>query len=317
MSKHVVDEATTEAVAMTVNVFEKNPVVEMETTETAEPTTVPSQPLQSEIITHIPLADLHPPEFCPFVVIDNESMTRLTDSIKKYGVREPGLARPRPDGGYELLIGGRRKRACELAELPTMPVLIRELDDDSSVIAMVDSNLEQREKLLFSETAWAYQVKLEALNHQGVKSENPGELSVDILCAQTGESKNQIFRLVRLTKLIITLLDKVDVKQIAFNAAVELSYLSQKEQTAVVTAMERHEIKPSLSQTKRLKKLCQKGTLTLEKIDAILSESKKPPKGEPTGAARFRDYFPLDYSKKQMDDKIIELLREWKAKEAV
>ena len=238
-------------------------------------------------------------------------------NIKLYGVREPGLVRPRFDGngnpcGYELLCGNRRRRACELAGVPTLPVIIRELDDDSAAIAMVDSNLEQREKLLLSEKAWAYRVKLEALNHQGKQSEIPGQLSVDILCEQTGESKNQIFRLVRLTELIITLLDKVDAKQIAFNPAVELSYLSQSEQTAVAEAMEHHDIKPSLSQAKRLKKLKQSGELTSEKIDMILSEAKKPPKGEPTGSARFRQYFPPDYSQKQMDDIITSLLKDWK-----
>ena len=179
-----------------------------------------------ETVVEISLEELHPPEFHPFQVNDDLSMERLIKNIKQYGVREPGLVRPRtgdngnPDG-YELLCGNRRKRACELAETPTMPVIIRELDDDSAAIAMVDSNLEQREKLLLSEKAWAYRVKLEALNHQGVKSDIPGQLSVDILAEQTGESKTQIFRLIRLTELIITLLDKVDTKQIAFNPAIE------------------------------------------------------------------------------------------------
>jgi len=273
-----------------------------------------------ETVVDMPLEELFPPEFHPFQVNDDEAMERLAKSIIQYGVREPGLVRPRQDAdgnpldGYELLSGNRRKRASQLAELNTMPVIIRELDDDSAAIAMVDSNLEQREKLLLSEKAWAYQVKLEALNHQGVKSENPGELSVDILCKQTGESKNQIFRMVRLTRLIIALLDKVDSKQFAFNPAVELSYLSQTEQAAVATAMEHHDIKPSLSQSKRLKELKQSNKLTIKLINTILSEIKKPPKGKPTGTARFRKYFPPDYSPKQIEDVIISLLKERQAK---
>ena len=268
-----------------------------------------------ENIVQISLNDLHPPEFHPFHVNDDEAMHRLAKNIKQYGVREPGLVRPRPEGGYELLCGNRRKRACQLEDISTMPVIIRDLDDHSAAIAMVDSNLEQRENLLLSEKAWAYQVKLEALNHQGVKSDNPGQLSVEILCEQTGESKNQIFRLVRLTKLILPLLDKVDAKQLAFNPAVELSYLSQVEQTAVASAMDNHDIKPSLSQANRLKKLKQSGELTVDIIDTILSETKKPPKGEPTGSMRFRQFFPPDYSLKQIDDVITSLLKGWQAEQ--
>ena len=284
-------------------------------------TTTATIDIHSETVVHIPLEELYPPEFHPFQVNDDEAMDRLVKNIKQYGVREPGLVRLRQDddgnpiGGYELLCGNRRKRACELAEIPTLPAIIRELDNHSAAIAMVDSNLEQREKLLLSEKAWAYQVKLEALNHQGVKSDNPGELSVSILCEQTGESKNQIFRLVRLTKLVITLLDKVDAKQLAFNPAVELSYLSIAEQTAIVSAMEHYDVKPSLSQAKRLKKISKAGELTVEKIDAMLSETKKPSKGEPTSSARFRKYFPPDYSQKQIEDVIISLLKERQAKQ--
>jgi ParB family chromosome partitioning protein len=269
--------------------------------------------MSGESITDIPLTELHPPEFHPFMVLDDQSMTRLVKNIRQYGVREPGLARPRADGGYELLCGNRRKRACELAKLPTLPVIIRDLDDNSASLAMVDSNLEQREKLLYSEKAWAYRIKLEALNHSGVKGDM---LSVDVLVEQTGESKNQIFRLVRLTELIIALLDKVDAKQLAFNPAVELSYLSQSEQTAVATAMDTYEIKPSLSQAVRLKKMKKDGALTSDSIDRILSETKKPPKGEATGPMRFSSYFPPEYSQKQMDAVIIELLTAWKARAA-
>ena len=277
----------------------------------------------SEAIVHLPLAELYPPDFTPFHVFDDAAMIRLVRGIKERGVEDPGLVRPRADGGYELLCGGRRKRACEIAEIPTMPIIIRELDDDSAVIEMVDSNLnqhlEQREKLLYSEKAWAYRMKLEALDHQGVKSDVPGQLSVDILSEQTGESKSQIFRIVRLTELIYILLDKVDAGQLAFNTGEKLSYLSQIEQTAVAAAMDKYGIKPSLSQATRLKELrkaLKKGeNLSASQIDVILSEAKRPAKGEPTGSMRFRKYFPPDYSQKQMDAVIASLLKDWKAEQ--
>jgi ParB family chromosome partitioning protein len=173
-----------------------------------------------------------------------------------------------------------------------MPVIIREMNDDEAAIAMVDSNLERREKLLFSEKSCAYRLKLEALNHRGAKSDSPRQLSVDILCEQTGESKNQIFRIVRLTELIVDLIDKVDEGKLAFNPAVELSYLSILEQTAVAEAMAKYEVKPSLSQAVRLKKIKHDGKLTNEIIDSILAEEKRPQKGEICGAMRFRRYFP-------------------------
>jgi len=173
-----------------------------------------------EYITHIPLADLYPPEFNPFQILDDKAMISLVKSVMEHGVREPGLARPRDEGGYELIIGGRRKRASEQAEILTMPVIIREMDDDSATIALVDSNILQRE-LLFSERAWAYRAKMEALNHSGIKGDMH---SVDVLTEQTGEKKSQIFRLIRLTELVPDLLDKVDAKKLAFNPAVELSY---------------------------------------------------------------------------------------------
>ncbi|MCL2815106.1 MAG: ParB/RepB/Spo0J family partition protein, partial [Oscillospiraceae bacterium] len=210
-----------------------------------KPTVKPIIITNDNSYVEIPLEELYPPDFHPFQVNDDEAMKRLVRNIKQYGVREPGLARPRAEGGYELLCGNRRKRACELAEIPTLPVIIRELDDDEAAIALVDSNLERRETLLYSERAWAYRVKLEAMNHRGSKSDTQGQLSVDILCEQTGESKNQIFRLVRLTELIAALIDKVDAKQLAFNPAVELSYLSISEQTAIADAMEKHDVKPS------------------------------------------------------------------------
>ena len=266
-----------------------------------------------EVIREISLAELSPPEFHPFQVNDDEAMKSLVESVKQYGVREPGLARPRAEGGYELLSGNRRKMACEIAGLTTLPVIVRELNDDDAAIAMVDSNLQQREKLLLSEKAWAYRVKMEALNHNGIKAEMH---SVDVLVEQTGEKRSQIFRLIRLTELIADLLDKVDAKKLAFNPAVELSYLSISEQTAIAECMAKYEVKPSLSQAVRLKKLKQTGTLTLDVIDAILAEEKKQSQGEPTGTLRYRKFFPPEYSKKQIETVIFGLLKEWKARAA-
>lgn len=267
-----------------------------------------------ERIMEIPLVELFPPEIHPFHVLDDEAMSRLAESVKEYGVREPGIARPRSEGGYELLCGNRRKRACELVEKTTMPVIIRELTDDLAILVMVDSNLDQRDRILLSEKAAAYRMMMEALNHSGVKGES---YSYEIMVERTGESKNQIFRIIRLTNLIVTLADKVDARQLAFNPAVELSYLTAKEQIAVADAMAAYEIKPSLSQAIRLKKLKQDGNLTEKAIDSILGEEKKPPKGETTSSVRFRKYFPPDYSPKQIEKVIVDLLRDWQAKTAV
>jgi ParB family chromosome partitioning protein len=277
------------------------------------PSTENTSDTYGERIVQIPLGELHPPEFHPFNVFDDEAMERLTENIKQYGVREPGLVRPRPEGGYELIAGNRRKRACERADITSLPVIIREMDDSNAAIAMVDSNLEQRETLLFSEKAWAYKVKMDALNHNGTKGDKH---SHEILMEQTGESKNQIFRLIRLTELIIGLLDMVDTKKIAFNPAVELSYLSQVEQTAVISAMENYGIKPSLSQATRLKKLKQDGDLTIEMIDEILSEAKKPTQEDnDKEIIRFSHFFPDGYTTKQMDEVISGLLRDWQSRE--
>ena len=267
-----------------------------------------------ERVADIQLAELQPPEFHPFQVCDDEAMQRLAASVRQYGVREPGLARPLADGGYELLCGNRRKRACELAGKATMPVIIRELDDAGAALVMVDSNLEQRERILPSEKAWAYKVMMEALNHGGVKGESH---SYEIMVERTGESKNQIFRTIRLTELIVALADRVDARKLAFNPAVELSYLSIAEQAAVEEAMATNDAKPSLSQAVRLKKLKQAGKLTLDCIAATLSETKKPKKGEQTGHARFSKYFPPGYSQKQMDKVIVELLTGWMASSTV
>ena len=274
---------------------------------------------KGERIIEIPLTDLYPPEFHPFYAADDNSMQNLMNSIIKYGVREPGLARPRKDnnggsiGGYELLSGNRRKRACELAELPTLPVIIRDLDDDDAVIALVDSNLEQRDRILPSEKGWAYRIKMEALNHKGVKGD---KLSAEVIAEQTGGSRNQIFRFIRLTELIITLLDKVDNNQLAFNPAVELSYLSHKEQAIAADIMEHNSMKPSLSQAKRIKKLKQEGSLTEEAIVEILGESKPKTSHHDKIAGRFRQYFPAGYSVRRMNGVIAELLRKWQSEQS-
>jgi len=262
-------------------------------------------------IVEMPLSDMYPPEFHPFQVNDDLSMYRLSMNITKHGIREPGLVRPRYDGGYELLCGNRRKRACELAGISTMPVIVREMDDDDAVLVMVDSNLEQREKILPSERAWAFRVMMEALNHRGVKSESN---SYEIMIERTGVKKSQLFRIIRLTELIVVLIDKVDANQLAFNPAVELSYLTQKQQTTVADVMAANEVKPSLSQAQRLKKLSQSGELTDAAIDMVLSEEKKPSKTKQTDNIRYRSFFPQHYSTKQIDGIIIGLLKDWKAK---
>ena len=267
--------------------------------------------MDGERIEQKPIADLFPPEFHPFQVNDDPDMYRLAESIKENGVREPGLARPRTDGGYELLCGNRRRRACELAEIATMPVIIREMDDRSATIVMVESNLFQREKILPSEQAWAYKVMMEAINHNGVKG---GNHSYEIMAERTGIKKSQLFRIIRLTELIVTLADKVDANQLGFVTAVELSYLSVPEQTAVADAMASSEIKPSHSQAKRLKELKKDGKLTLNTISKIILEAKNPTKSESTGSMRFRKFFPPDYSPKQIEQVISELLIEWKAR---
>ena len=266
-------------------------------------------PIKGENIVEIPLGELHPPDFHPFQVNDDMKMYRLAGKIKRYGVLEPGLARPRADGGYELLCGNRRKRACEIAELPTLPVIIREMDDETAAAAMKDSNTENREVILPSERAWAYKVMMDNLNHNGVKGESQ---SYEIMEELEGIKKSQLYRIMRLAELVLDLLDRVDTKKLAFNPAVELSYLSQKEQSVVADAMDKYQIKPSLSQAVRLKEMKKAGTLTFAEIDKVLSEAKKPPKGEPTGSIRFRKYFPPNYSQKQIETVIVELLTEWK-----
>jgi ParB family chromosome partitioning protein len=271
-----------------------------------------------ENIIQIQLTELFPPDFHPFQVNDDAAMTRLVKSVKEHGVREPGVARPRAEGGYELLCGNRRKRACELAGISSLPVIVREMSDDDAVIVMIDSNLEQRERILPSERAWAYKLKMEALNHNGVKGERH---SCDIMAEQMSESKNQLFRWIRLTELVADLIDRVDAKQLAFNPAVELSYLTQIEQGAVVAAMVKYDVKPSLSQAVKLKKMKQGGTLTVDVIDSTLAEEKSnagtprtpaPQDKEAATIVKFRSFFPDGYSPKQIETVIIGLLRDWK-----
>ncbi|GHV13477.1 hypothetical protein FACS1894219_08330 [Clostridia bacterium] len=262
-----------------------------------------------ERVTEIPLAELHAPDPHPFLVKDDDAMSLLVESVRQYGVREPGLVRLRTEGGYELLCGNRRKRACEIAGLTAMPVIVRELNDSQAAIAMVDSNLQQREKLLFSEKAWAYRLKMEALNHNGVKAE---QNSVDILVEQTGDCKNQIYRLIRLTELVDVILNKVDARELAFNTGVELSHLSYDEQFIVADAMENHGVRPSLSQAVRFKQLKKDGKLTPEVIYSTLAEPKLSPVGERTIRLKYHRYFPPDYTPKQVEEVITELLKNWR-----
>lgn len=275
--------------------------------------------VNAEKVIEMPLDKLCPPEFHPFQVRNDEAMKKTAESVKKYGVLVPGLARPRTDGNYELVAGNRRKLASELAGRTTMPVIVREMDDDEAVIIMVDTNLEQRESLLPSEKAWAYRMKLEALKHRGIVVDgiDIGTLSVTVVSKQAGESKSQIYRMIRLTELVPGLIDLVDAKKIAFNPAVELSYLSRKEQSSLMDAMAKYEATPSLPQAQRLKKHSQSGELTLEMIDSILAEVKKEPTKVTLTGSRLKQYFPQDYTPKQMEKVIMGLLENWHKKQTV
>ena len=271
---------------------------------------------QREKVQEIPLEELHPFAHHPFKVLDDDRMKDTADSIREYGVLVPAIARPRPDGGYELIAGHRRKRGCELAGLKTMPVIVRELDDDAATIIMIDSNI-QRENILPSERAFAYQMKLEALKHQGLRTDLTStqvaqKLSAKRVGDEAGVSKDQVRRFIRLTNLIPALLDMVDNKKIAFNPAVELSYLTQEEQGKLVDTMESEQATPSLSQAQRLKKFSQEGKLTEESMLAIMSEEKKPEIGKVTlGTDTLRKYFPTNWTPKQMEDQILKLLNNW------
>ena len=275
---------------------------------------------QREKVQEIPLGELHPFRNHPFKVKDDAAMQDTVDSVREYGVLVPAIARPDPSGGYELIAGHRRHHASELAGKGTMPVIVRDLDDDAATIIMVDSNL-QREELLPSERAFAYKMKLEAMKHQGerldltsaqVGRKLKNRESREILAEQVGQSRNQISRFIRLTELILTLLDMVDERKIAFNPAVELSYLKKEEQTLLLEAMDSEQATPSLSQAQRLKKFSQQKMLSLDVMRAIMSEEKKTDLDRVTlKNETLRRYFPKSYTPKQMEDTIIKLLEGW------
>lgn len=272
---------------------------------------------QRERVQEIPLDQLKPFKNHPFKVRDDQRMLDTVDSIREYGVLVPAIARPDPEGGYELISGHRRKRGCEMAGLQTMPVIIRDLDDDAAVLVMVDSNI-QREELLPSERAFAYKMKLEALKHQGARSDlTSSQLGTklradELLAQQAGESRNQVQRFIRLTELISELLDMVDERKLAFNPAVEVSYLKRDEQWMLLEAMDAEQTTPSLSQAQRLKKFSQEGRLTEEAMSAIMSEEKKSDMDKVTlRSDTLRRYFPKSYTPKQMEQTIIKLLDVW------
>ena len=281
------------------------------------------QDAKLEKIQEIPLSELHPFRNHPSKVKDDEAMMETADSIKQYGVLVPAIARPDPEGGYELVAGHRRHRASELAEKETMPVIVRDLDDDAATIIMVDSNL-QRESLLPSERAFAYRMKLEAMKHQGermdltcsqVGNKSAGKKSSELLAEQVGQSKNQIFRYIRLTELIPELLDTVDEKKIALNPAYELSFLKKEEQRDLLDAMDSEQATPSLSQAQRLKKYSQEGHLTLDMMRVIMGEEKKSDLDKVTLSADIlRKYFPKSYTPQRMQETIIKLLEGWQKK---
>lgn len=269
-----------------------------------------------ERVKDIPLCELHPFRDHPFKIQNNEEMKHLIESIKKFGTITPALARPLPEGGYELISGHRRLAACQVLGIETMPVIVREMTDDEAVIAMVDANL-QRETILPSEKAFAYKMKRDALNHQGITSPQLGEklLTVEKIGADGGDSKNQVLRYIRLTHLIPELLSMVDENKIAFNPAVELSYLSHSEQFILRDAIKQNDCTPSHAQSIRLKKLSQEGTLNRDAIFEILAE-QKPNQQEQYKFKRedIRRYFPKSYTDKQVYDTVIKLLEQWQRK---
>ena len=276
---------------------------------------------QRERVQEIPLDQLKPFRNHPFKVRDDQRMLDTVDSIREYGVLVPAIARPDPEGGYELISGHRRKRGCEMAGLQTMPVIIRDLDDDAAVLVMVDSNI-QREELLPSERAFDYKMKLEALKHQGARSDLTsrqvvGKLEMaDVVGQNAGESGRQVQRYIRLTELISELLDMVDERKLAFNPAVEVSYLKRDEQRMLLEAMDAEQTTPSLSQAQRLKKFSQEGRLTEEAMSAIMSEEKKSDMDKVTlRSDTLRRYFPKSYTPKQMEQTIIRLLDVWKQRQ--
>lgn len=277
---------------------------------------------QREKVTMVPLDELHPFRNHPFKVVNDEKMMDTAQSIREHGVLVPAIVRPLESGGYELVSGHRRKRGCELAGLDEMPVIIRDMDDDTATLYMVDSNI-QRETILPSERAFAYKMKLEAMKRQAGRpsKENVSQVgtqkrSDQIMAEQLGESRNQIQRFIRLTELIPELLNMVDERRIAFNPAVELSYLSREEQTMLLDAMDAEQATPSLSQAQRLKKFSQEGKLTWESMSAIMSEEKKSEVDKVTLTGdKLHKYFPKSYTPRQMEDTIIKLLEGWHRKQ--
>ncbi len=267
-------------------------------------------------ISDLQLSVLQPFSRHPYKVRDDEAMRDMVESVKQYGVLSPAIARPMPDGGYELVSGHRRKRACELAGLETMPVIVRELDDDAAALLVVDSNL-QREDLLPSERAFAYKLKLEALRHQGERSDLTSSRvgmklqALDIVGRDAGDSRNQVHRYIRLTELIPPLLDMVDERKIAFNPAYELSFLTKDEQTMLLDAMDSEQATPSLSQAQRLKQFSQRGELNAAVMRAIMSEEKKEVERVTLKSETLRKYFPASYTPKRMEETIIRLLEQW------
>ena len=277
---------------------------------------------QREQVQQIPIDALHPFTNHPFKVLDDEAMTRTVESIAQYGVLAPLIARPRPDGdGYEIISGHRRQYAAKLAGLETLPVIVRNMDDDAAVLLMVDSNL-QRETILPSERAFAYKMKLEALKNQGARSDLTSsqigtKLRADEKVAQDlGESRNQVQRCIRLTNLIPELLDMVDEKKISFNPAVELSYLDESQQRDFLEAMNDTQNAPSLSQAQQLKKIAQQGEFSYEKAFDVMGQEKRSEKDTVTiKNETLRKYFPRSYTPKQMEEKIIQLLDAWQKKQ--
>ena len=278
------------------------------------------QEQQREQVQQIPIGELFPFKNHPFKVLDDESMQRTVESVEQYGVLSPLIARPRPEGGYEIISGHRRQHAAQLAGLDTLPVIVRQMDDDAAVLLMVDSNL-QRENILPSERAFAYKMKLEALKNQGARSDLTSvqvapKLSTEKIGEEVGMSKDNVKRYIRLTNLVPELLDMVDEKKIAFNPAVELSYLDESQQRDFLEAMNDTQNAPSLSQAQRLKKLAQEGHFSYDVAFAVMGEEKKDELDKVViKNDTLRKYFPRSYTPKQMEDTIIKLLDQWQRKQ--
>ena len=280
------------------------------------------QEQQREQVQQIPIGELFPFKNHPFKVLDDESMQRTVESVEQYGVLSPLIARPRPEGGYEIISGHRRQHAAQLAGLDTLPVIVRNMDDDAAVLLMVDSNL-QRENILPSERAFAYKMKLEAIKNQGARSDltsgqivQKSKLSIERVAEDAGEGYKTVQRFIRLTNLIPELLDMVDEKKIAFNPAVELSYLDESQQRDFLEAMNDTQNAPSLSQAQRLKKLAQEGHFSYDVAFAVMGEEKKDELDKVViKNDTLRKYFPSSYTPKQMEDTIIKLLDQWQRKQ--